>query len=56
VDPMEFLNEFNQLNEKRSKFAHKMILHKDFKELRKDIGELEKRRDGMPILLFFERV
>lgn len=52
----EIIHEFPQLREKRGKFAYKMVLHRNFKELAKSIREMEKRGDSVPLLLFLGRV
>ncbi len=47
----EFLNEFQQLKEKRSKFSYEMVFGRTEEELKK-IMELLKDRTLTPILMF----
>jgi uncharacterized protein Yka (UPF0111/DUF47 family) len=49
----DLLKEFPQLKEKRKKFSYKIIMHRSFRELKKEINDLEKEGDAIPIFLFF---
>jgi len=46
------VNEFPQLKDKRACFSYKMILHKSFKDLKKEIEKLRDNEEALPILLF----
>jgi len=48
----EFLNEFQQLKEKRSKFSYEMIFGRTEKEMIETIKEMSKNKTLMPILMF----
>ena len=47
----EIINEFPQLKEKRSSFSYKLIFHRTFEELLKEIKKL-KNENVMPMLLW----
>lgn len=47
-------NEFPQLKEKRSKFSYKLVFHRTFEELLKEIKKL-KNENVMPMLLWLGR-
>ena len=49
----EFLNEFNQLKEKRSKFSYEFLFSRNYAELIKSLKE--KNKGGIPILMFLYR-
>lgn len=49
----EILLEFPQLKEKRGKFCYMMTFHRNFKEIKKELAELEEKNEVMPILLLF---
>ena len=49
----EIVGRFPQLKEKRAKFSYKMTLHKDYDEFKREIKELEKNDEQIPILLVF---
>ena len=51
----DLLREFPQLKERREKFDYKMIMHRSFEDLKKDIKEIEEKGGVVPILLFFRR-
>jgi mannose/fructose/N-acetylgalactosamine-specific phosphotransferase system component IIB len=48
----EFLNEFQQLREKRSKFSYEMILGKTKEEMVKTIKKIVKDKTLTPVLMF----
>jgi hypothetical protein len=48
----DFLKEFPQLKEKRAKFIYNMLMHRNYKDLKKAIGDIEKEGSTIPILLF----
>ena len=47
----EIKSEFPQLKEKSRKFGYMMNFYKSFKDLKKDIKELEKKGNIVPMLL-----
>jgi hypothetical protein len=53
----ELLQEFPHLKEKASKFdfIYLMKLHRSFKELRREIEELEENRKAIPIVLMIAK-
>lgn len=51
----EILQEFPQLKEKRGKFCYLMTFHRTFKEIKKELADLEKKNEVLPILLLFGR-
>jgi len=48
----EFLNEFHQLKEKRSKFSYEMIFGRTEEEMVETIKKIVKDKALMPILMF----
>jgi len=48
----EFLNEFQQLKEKRGKFSYEMILGRTENEMIAAIKKIVKNRTLMPVLMF----
>jgi len=48
----EFLNEFKQLREKRSKFSYEMIFGRNEEEMVEALKEIIKDKKLMPILMF----
>ena len=46
------INEFPILKEKRSNFFYKIIHHKTYDDLEKNIRKIKKNKDPVPILLF----
>lgn len=48
----EFLNEFHQLKEKRSKFSYEMIFGRTEEEMVEAIKNIVKDKTLMPILMF----
>jgi hypothetical protein len=48
----EFLNEFKQLKEKRSKFSYEMIFGRTEKEMVEAIKKIIKDKTLMPVLMF----
>jgi len=48
----EFLNEFHQLKEKRSKFSYEMIFGRTEGEMIEAIKKIIRDRNLMPILMF----
>ncbi|MBT3578003.1 hypothetical protein HOA55_01575 [archaeon] len=48
----EFLNEFQQLKEKRSKFSYEMIFGRTEKEMVDAIKKIIKDKTLMPVLMF----
>lgn len=48
----EFLNEFYQLKEKRSKFSYNMIYYRSYEELEKAIKDLKSKDSIIPFLMF----
>ena len=48
----EFLNEFHQLKEKRSKFSYEMIFGRTEAEMVEAIKSIIKNKNLMPILMF----
>lgn len=48
----EFLNEFQQLKEKRSKFSYEMIFGRTEKEMVEAIKKIIKDKTLMPVLMF----
>ncbi len=50
----EFLHEFPHLKDKEEdfEFVYLMKLHRSFDALKKEIEQMEKKADGMPIVLF----
>ncbi len=51
----DLLKEFPQLKERREKFKYKMIMHRNFDSLKKEITEIEKLKLPIPLLLMFGR-
>jgi len=49
----DLLREFPQLKERRKKFNYKIIMHRSFKELKKEINKMEKEKKVIPLLLWF---
>jgi hypothetical protein len=47
----ELLQEFPQLKERRKKFGYKLVMHRSFKDLRKEIKSMENRGEAVPILM-----
>jgi len=45
----EFLNEFNQLKEKRSKFSYELVFSRSVEELLKSLKE---NKNAIPVLMF----
>lgn len=45
------IQEFPQLQNRREKFGYKMILHREYKELKKTITEMEKNKQPIPLFL-----
>jgi uncharacterized protein with von Willebrand factor type A (vWA) domain len=50
----DLLKEFPQLKERREKFSYKMIMHRNFNDLKKAVENLE-NKEIIPIFLFFVR-
>jgi hypothetical protein len=50
----EVINEFYQLQEKRSKFSYKLVYYRTYEELENAIKEIKKTGD-LPLLLRFYR-
>ncbi|MCA9487811.1 MAG: hypothetical protein KC516_02510 [Nanoarchaeota archaeon] len=48
----EFLNEFQQLKEKRSKFSYEMIFGRTEEEMIEAIKKIIREKNFMPILMF----
>ena len=48
----EFLNEFQQLKEKRSKFSYEMIFGRTEEEMVDAIKQIIKNKNLMPVLMF----
>jgi len=48
----EFLNEFKQLREKRSKFSYEMIFGRNEEEMVEALKEIIRDKKLMPILMF----
>ncbi len=48
----EFLKEFQQLKEKRSKFSYELMFCRTVEELNKALKELSKKGEIMPMLMF----
>jgi len=51
----EFLNEFKQLREKRSKFSYEIIFGRNEEEMVEALKEIIKNKKLMPILMFLYR-
>ena len=51
----EFLNEFKQLKEKRSKFSYEMMFGRSEEEMVEAIKKIIKDKTLMPILMFLYR-
>jgi len=51
----EFLNEFHQLKEKRSKFSYEMIFGRTEEEMIEAIKQIIKDKNLMPVLMFLYR-
>jgi len=51
----EFLNEFHQLKEKRSKFSYEMIFGRTETEMIEAIKKIIKDKTLMPVLMFLYR-
>ena len=47
-----FVEQFPQLKEKRSKFSYKMTFYPSYEQLRKFVNDLDKKRGPLPILLY----
>ena len=52
----DLLKEFPQLKERRKKFNYKMVMHRSFKELKRDINKMDKEGEVIPLLLWFIRI
>jgi hypothetical protein len=48
----EILQEFPQLKDKRGSFGYFMVMNRTFGDMKKEISEIEKKGDVLPILLF----
>jgi len=48
----DILKEFPQLKQRREDFAYKMIMHRNYKDLKRAITRLEKENLPIPIFLF----
>jgi len=48
----EVLQEFPQLKEKRGSFGYFMVMNRSYKEIKREMAELEKKQEVLPILLF----
>jgi len=51
----EIVKEFRQLKEKRSKFSYKLMFYRDYGLFEKFIKELIKKKDVLPVLIWFEK-
>ncbi len=50
-----FIHEFPMLRERRAKFGYKIVLYRNFKDLKQSIHKMEKEDEAIPILLFLQR-
>ena len=48
----ELLKEFPQLFKRREKFGYKMVLHRGFKELKKEINKIENKHLPVPLIFW----
>lgn len=51
----EFLNEFHQLKEKRSKFSYEMVFGRTEEEIIESLKKAIKEKRVMPVLMFLYR-
>ncbi len=51
----ELIKEFHQLKEKRSKFGYNLIFYRDYEEFEKAVREIIKKKEILPILMWFEK-
>lgn len=49
----DLILEFPQLKERRSRFSYKMVLFRSYHLLQKELKEMEKKEEPLPLLLFF---
>jgi len=47
------IKEFPQLKNRREKFCYKIVLHRNWKDLKEVIKEMEKNKEPMPLFLMF---
>jgi len=49
---LEIVQEYPQLKEKRGSFGYFMVMNRSYKDMKKEISDLEKNQEVLPILLF----
>ncbi|MBW3001872.1 hypothetical protein KY338_01775 [Candidatus Woesearchaeota archaeon] len=47
-----FVKQFPQLRQRRTKFSYKMSFYASYEELKKAIKNMEKKKEALPILLY----